>query len=155
MHVRLLAALLVLCGLTAFAPAPMPRRAKSDSNAVSLRRMTGDWRVVSMWRYGPNGQIAYHIDAWSEIRIRDGQWQFVYAVEGSKPAPLYDLVIGSRQPATIDFVRPGEKQAWMSGIVRFRNDKLEVLYQPHAKDRPTSFENPPDGYFLFTLTKTK
>src|SRR5262249_61525494 len=110
MRLRLLASLLVLFGLTAFAPAPMPRTAKSDRHAVSLQRMTGDWRVVSTWRYGPNGQIAYHIDAWSEIRIRDGQWHFHYASERGKPAPLYDLVIdGTRQPATIDFVRPGEK----------------------------------------------
>jgi uncharacterized protein (TIGR03067 family) len=154
MRVRLLAALLVLCGLTAFAPAPMPRREKADRHAVSLRRMTGDWRVVSMWNYGSNGQIAYHVDAWSEIHVRDGQWQFVYATSAS--GPRYDLVIdGSKHPATIDFLRPGEKQVWMSGIVRFKNGTLEVLYQPHAKERPASFENPPEGFFLFTLTKIK
>ena len=65
------------------------------------------------------------------------------------------MIDGSKQPATIDFVRPGEKQVWTSGIVRFKNDRLEVLYQPRAQERPTSFENPPYGFYLFTLTKTK
>ena len=154
MRVRLLAALLVLCGLTAFAPAPMPRRHRTDRHAVTLQRMNADWHVVSMWCYGPNGQIAYHVASWSEIQIRNGQWQFVSAGQGVKSSPRYDLVIdGSRSPATIDFVRPGQKQVWMAGIVRFKNDKLEVLYQPHAKERPRSFENPPAGFYLFTLTK--
>ena len=156
MRVRLLVALLVLCGPTAFAPAPMPRREKSDRHAVSLQRMTGDWHVESMWRYGPNGRIAYHIDAWKEIRIHDGQWRFCYAPEVSRVGAVYHLAIdASSKPAAIDFVRPGEKQAWMAGIVRFKDDKLEVLYQPHARERPKSFENPPEGFCLFTLTKIK
>jgi len=31
----------------------------------------------------------------------------------------------------------------------------DQLYQPDAKQRPTSFENPPEGFFLFTLKKTR
>jgi uncharacterized protein (TIGR03067 family) len=154
MRPRLVLAFLVLLGVTAFAPAPMPRRGQSKEDSLSVKGVTGDWKVISLWRYGPNGSIAYRIDAWKLIRIQDGKWMFCTLDNGVKPSTTYVLRIdGSKRPATIDFLRGNEAKPWMMGIVRFRGDKLEVLYKPNATERPTSFDNPPADFYLFTLTK--
>src|SRR5262245_50825803 len=130
MKARLGVALTVLLGVTAFAPAPLPRRARSAGNAIDLSRLEGRWKVVSMWRYGQNAQIAYRIDVWNEICIEHGECAFCRVTNGViTPSTTYRLAVdGGKTPATIDFKRPNEEKAWMMGIVRFRDDKLEVLY---------------------------
>jgi hypothetical protein len=153
MRIRLAFLLVALLGVTAFAPAPLPRRSRQAADVVSLVRMTGNWEVVSMGCYGPDKQIAYHITAWKEIRIQDGKWSF--CSEEGKPSHTFGLAIGgNKQPATIDFLG-GDKQVSMAGVARFRGGVLEVLYQtsPLPRDRLVQFENPPHGFYLFTLKK--
>lgn len=154
---RLLLVAMTLAGLLAFAPAPLPRRGKPAAHAFDLQHLHGHWKVVSMWRYGQNAQISYRIEVWREIRIENGQWLFCRENNGViTPTTKYELKIdASTTPAGIDFLRPGENRPWMMGIVRMKNNQLEVLYKPSATERPASFENPPADFYLFTLTRSR
>jgi len=153
--VAVLALMAPVCA-TGFAPAPLPRRSMEKDENLSAARLAGDWKVLGLWRYGPNGSISYRIEAWKFIRIENGRWSFCQFDNNSvKPSTTYEIDINGRQPAQIDFRRPGEQKVWMIGIARFKGDNLEVLYMPHGTARPTSFDNPPENFYLFTLTKSR
>src|SRR5262245_8517774 len=157
MLVRLALVAVALVVLTAFAPASCPKRPTKVNAPLHLKRLQGDWKVVSLWRYGPNRSIAYRIEAWQVIRIDRGQWSFCQENNGVvAPKTVYDLGIESgKQPVTIDFKQPGQARVWMMGIVRLQGDQLEVLYKPHATERPASFDDPPADFYLFKLTRKK
>src|SRR5262249_35139971 len=155
MRIRLAVVLAALLGATAFAPAPLPRRTRETNEAVTLQRMDGIWEVVSMWRYGPNGQVASHVTAWKTVRIRDGRWNYCREVNGGLPSSTWQLVIREARPARLDFCYRGG-DVLMAGVVRFRGGTLEVLYSASTAslNRPLSFESPPENHYLVRLKKS-
>jgi len=152
---RLLAlCLAVLLGATAFAPAPLPRRDRETSDAVSLARMEGVWEMVSMWRYGRDGQVASHVTAWKSVTVREGRWNYCREANGGGPSSTWPLTVGPERPARLDF-HWSDKRVAMAGVVRFRGHVLEILYQtsPVEKSRPLDFDQPPEGFYLVRLKK--
>lgn len=156
MRARLALLLAVLLAAVAFAPAPLPRRGREESDVVSLQRMNGVWEVVSMWRYGGNGEIASHVTAWKTVTIREGTWHYCREVNGGQPSTPWPLAVSEDRPARLDFLWKEDKRVAMAGIVRFRGRQLEVLYQTSPVDRnvPLAFESPPTGYYLVRLKRS-
>jgi uncharacterized protein (TIGR03067 family) len=150
MTARLLIAVLALGSLTAFAPAPFPR-ARRDRDTLNLNTFQGLWRVVSMKQTQAGGQlnaINWHI---THIQVEKDVWTFLQ--QGSKPNATYYLTLDtSRKPGTIDWHNARGGAVTMMGLIRRSGDTVEILYLA-STNRPGSFENPPQGYYLLTLKR--
>jgi hypothetical protein len=154
---RLVLSLAVLLGATAFAPAPLPRRSRETSDAVTLLKMEGVWEVVSMWCYGYNGRIASHVTAWKSMSIQGGKWNYCYGPDGDRVGSSWELSLEAGRPARLDFIWVGQKRVAMSGVVRFHGGLLEVLYQPSPLDHnsPLAFDKPPINFYLIRLKRAR
>jgi hypothetical protein len=69
----LIIALVVLSGLTAFAPAPFPRMRRESNTAVSLTLLQGKWKPISVERFGLRGEKH---KAWKGeyVRVEGNVW---------------------------------------------------------------------------------
>lgn len=157
MRTRLALPLAVLLGVTAFAPAPLPRRPRQSSDEVTLARMAGIWDVLSFDRYGGQGQVTYRVTAWKSIDLRGGKWTFCREANGGGPSSSFPLRLGPQRPARLDFCWREEKRVAMSGIVRFRGDLLEVLYRTSPLDHsiPLTFDKPLAEFYLVRLKRSQ
>ena len=74
MHLRLLLALAVLVGATAFAPAPFPKHRPEHS--VDLNGFQGTWKIVSRFQYeaGQKKEMPVNQQDSSHIRIVKDTW---------------------------------------------------------------------------------
>jgi uncharacterized protein (TIGR03067 family) len=128
---RLLFVLLTLVGLTA------ANAAKEDAAAEDLKKMQGDWVVVTM---ESDGMKIPDDDAQALFRTVKGDQYTVFR---------YRRVIGkgtiqldaTKKPRTFD-ARPagGARDAKpILGIYEFDGDKLKLCYAGPGKDRPTQF----------------
>jgi uncharacterized protein (TIGR03067 family) len=158
---RLSLALLCLLALTAFAPAPLPRRERGGEppDSVSQAALQGRWKVARMAVTLPAGGLSdfdWVIDA---VRIRDKEWHYLTkeAVRSSTPF----TVVAARGVTAIDWYwsqqKNGREGVAMVGLIRRDGGTVRVLYKPHTgpQDRPTSFDHPPDGWYLLTLTRER
>lgn len=133
--------------LTAFAPAPLPRRQTPQLDSVSLKALMGDWKATSLKQTGNGPQPARGgID---QVTITQTQWIFNRR-SGATP---YDLRIDhTRRPAEIDLMHAGQSEPYGRGIVKREGNVLRVVYHWGAQ-RPTGFENQPPGYWELTLVR--
>jgi uncharacterized protein (TIGR03067 family) len=158
---RILLALLAVAGLTAFAPAPFPRpkRDRGSGDEISLQTVQGTWRVVSMQRTSRDGKHMPHKWAITHIRIRDDKWTFMEAnnVENTS----YRLKVdGTKQPGLLDYYswmdnNANVKQSVMVGAIRRKGNMVEILYLPGNHQKPTTFDPPPEGWWLLVLQKER
>jgi uncharacterized protein (TIGR03067 family) len=153
-------ALIVLVGLTAFAPAPFPtRERRGESNtAISVARFQGKWKVETFEVYEQGGQKrrSGFID---RVIVKDDLW--ILSHQDDRPHGSYRIAIRPGKPATIDFysfaqkgqARGGDKLECF-GLIRRDGDTVQILYTyAEGKTRVTSFDNPPANWWLMTLKR--
>lgn len=157
---RLAVALIATLGLTAFAPAPLPKPARRDAGEqINLQSFQGTWRSVKLEQIEQGGgkrEIPWNIAA---VRIQDDLWTFINTGE-TENAKYWLLIEGTKRPPTIDFYtqRAGQgNQAgkpYMVGILKRQGDTVYILYfSTNPENRARSFENPPVGWWLLTLER--
>src|SRR5262245_61208681 len=104
MSARLLLAIAVLVGLTAFAPAPLPKKQRTHRDQISLAWLQGTWRVVKV-ETSSGGRYQASGDDLAEIRVVGKRWTFVYGRASGQlnEGPTYDVAVdGARSPAWFD-----------------------------------------------------
>jgi hypothetical protein len=143
-------ALSVLLALTAFAPAPLPRRERgSAADEMSLSHFQGYWRMVHFDE--GNAQV-------KGVRVQGDRWAYVNQ-NGSDNA-RYRLVVGKGRGAVpIDWYHGTEQQQpYFLGLIRRDGDKLELLYRVGARreERPAGIIEPkPQGWLVMVLERER
>lgn len=149
MKYRIAVAALVLFGLTAFAPAPLPRKERRGGPpSVDLKAIQGVWTAVSI-KEVQNGR--WQDIGWGvrHVYVRNNVWGF-----DSDGTGFYVTLDPSRRPPTIDFRSSsgtGGATA-ITGVLRLQGDTLQMLYvftQPDT--RPRDFDSMRNGDRLMTL----
>jgi uncharacterized protein (TIGR03067 family) len=142
-------AVLVALMLTAFAPAPFPRReARGDS--LTLKDLIGDYRAVSLVQTGTaQGNGPPSSSGVTHVSITSTQWIFN---KNSGPT-TYDLRVDhAKKPVEMNFLYVGQKEPYGRAIVRREGNKVRVIYN-WGTQRPSGFENQPGGYWDLTLVR--
>ena len=156
--------IVALC-LTAFAPAPLPRRARAeDRYAIDLNSFRGTWAVVSMEIVRAGGPPHTKLNDWGEevksgttgVRVEGNR--FTYLGWSGTGGSYRVAIDASRQPARIDwFTDPNERQGevpGMLGLIRRDGDTVVILYySTNPERRPTKMEDPPEGWWILTLRR--
>jgi uncharacterized protein (TIGR03067 family) len=153
MTVRLTFAFAVLLGLTAFAPAPLPRADRRGRSEITLDTFQGNWRVTNMETSRANGQHTPYQWNVTHILIEKDRWSFVAG--NAQVNSLYISVDGSKKPAHLNFYdRQGQKQAISGvGLIRKHGAGVQVLYRwGSEQNRPLTFEGA-DGPWIITMQK--
>ena len=124
----LLAALLLIVGA-----AP-----KDDASAMDLKKMQGDWVVISMIKDG------------TRIPDDDAQALFRTVKDDTYTVSRFSKVVGkgnfkidaTKKPKTIDSTPagPADKAPVIHGIYELKGDTLKTCNAPPGKERPTNFE---------------
>src|SRR4051794_37250196 len=126
---RLLLALIVLGGSTAFAPAPFPRQGKTSVRG-DLASLQGVW-TVSRSRPGLKGGYSASTQ---KLQIDGTKWTFLRAGPTGRAASLGDEISDDarQNPPHIDIARTLRSgtltAASMRGIFRVKGNKVEILY---------------------------
>jgi uncharacterized protein (TIGR03067 family) len=153
MHARLLIALVAVAGLTAFAPAPFPKKGRPAIARLDLESLSGTWKVLRI-DHTVKGRVVQGRTSATHIQIKEGRWIFARG-NGAALAPLadYHLVLHSnRSPVWLDGARQVNANPYMVGIVRHKRDMLEVVYG-FGVSRPTNFDIPDAGCWRLTLQR--
>jgi uncharacterized protein (TIGR03067 family) len=157
---RVIVALVALVGLTAFAPAPLPRPpllARGDH--ISLRHFQGKWHQVRIENIEPNGERKEWKNAnVVAVRVKGDQW--IYLGPNDRVNATYTLTVQeARGPAAIDWYSGGNKGQlpFMLGLIKRDGDTIQVLGKmgPLPGERPKRFEGAPAGWWLMTLQRAK
>jgi uncharacterized protein (TIGR03067 family) len=141
-------AVLVALMMTAFAPAPFPRReARGDS--LTLKDLVGDYRAISLVQTGTQPNGAPLSSGVTHVSITTTQWIFN---KNSGPT-TYDLQVDhAKKPVEMNFMYVGQKEPYGRAIVRREGNKLRIIYN-WGTQRPSGFENQPGGYWDLTLVR--
>jgi uncharacterized protein (TIGR03067 family) len=154
MKARLLFACLVLLGASAFAPAPFPRTQRPSKDTVAVAQIQGTWTILKLHLTDDKGGLIDQGDYLSEIVVANNRWNFHYR-QGRNAPTTYQLTIDAgKTPATIDLTQIGQTTPYGTGIIRRKGDSMWMLYS-FGKQRPTSFENRPNGYWHLTLQRKR
>jgi hypothetical protein len=151
MLVRLLPPLLavLLPGLAAFAPAPLPRNDRRHPDRLTLSRVSGDWVIQKAELSTSHGGYS---PTWSSIkvlRIEGGKWYF--HDQGGRVIRDSHLTFRPRA-AQAEFDLSENGQVIANGVLRLRGVELQALYR-WGGPRPTNFETPPPGCVLLTFRR--
>jgi uncharacterized protein (TIGR03067 family) len=134
------ASLLVLSAGPAFA---------ADKPADALAGLQGSWTCLEMIRKGnkPEGRLLLKIE--KNRYEMDVRRIGITGIPGGEHSGTIKIE-PTRMPAHLDLV--GAKYT-IPCIYRLRDGKLELLFDPNIKKRPTSFEKPEAGsaYYLFRI----
>jgi uncharacterized protein (TIGR03067 family) len=153
MRPRLVVAVLALAWLTAFAPAPFPRKGKRTTDVVDLKALQGHWRVEKVERTG-NGTYRVVTDPVTDILVENDVWVFMHG-QGKRSGEYRLLIDSTKKPAWLTFRPRNVKQGGTEGLLtRLDARRVKVLYQ-WGKPRPASFDNPPGEYWAITLIRSK
>lgn len=156
MITRLLA-VIVAATLTAFAPAPLPRRERAVAlDGLAIPGLVGTWDVVKLQTTAGNGSLSDAGTYLKEVRIEPARWTFVYREANRAVVPYALTIHHNLTPAPINFYSGTtvSGQPYGTGIIRRQGNKLTVIYS-WGSARPTSFENPPSGYWVLTLQRVR
>ena len=141
-------ALLVVMALTAFAPAPLPRRGARAKDTVSVKELVGVWRATELYNTPNKARLDPVTNGVSHVPITETKWAF-----GKQGATGYDLRIdASKNPAEIDFMNSGQTEPYGRGIIRRQGNTIRIIYN-WGPQRPTTFENAGSGYWDLTLIR--
>jgi uncharacterized protein (TIGR03067 family) len=155
MKFRLGLALLAFAALTAFAPAPFPKSARRDPQPeISLKSFQGKWRVTGVYSTRTDGQHIPETHRLTHIRITDDRWTFI--PDNYSGARLDIAIDHLKQPAELTFysVSDPKKNTYGVGLIRRRQNKVEILYYWGGEEyRPRGFDPAPDAYYLLTLER--
>jgi uncharacterized protein (TIGR03067 family) len=152
-RLRLLLALLALSGLTAFAPAPLPKPPRRGAvGPLDLKRLQGVWVVEKAERTTAG---AYRVvkDPVTHILIEGDLWVFMQGK--AKRSSEFRLVLPdpTRTPVWFTFRAKNQPAGGTDGLLTEEKDgRVRVLYN-WGSPRPASFENPPAGYWALTLRR--
>jgi uncharacterized protein (TIGR03067 family) len=134
-RVLLLLALLSL----AFAPAPFPKP-PGAKGSLAVKNLVGTWRIAAIYHY-PNRVPREPARAGAtHVTITATGWEF----KGSAAASYELRLDPTKQPAELDFIRPGQGTPHGRGLIRREGRALRVIYQ-WGSSRPTGFESQPKG----------
>jgi uncharacterized protein (TIGR03067 family) len=153
MKLRLGLALLVLLGLTAFAPAPFPKSGRrGQSDEITLQSFQGSWRVTNMQSSRGNGQHTPYNWNVTHIRVTNNRWEFVSGNAGGNFLTL--SIDPARKPAHLNFYNgPTDKNVHGVGLIRRHEGKVQVIYTwGNETVRPT-FEPPVERGWIITMVK--
>jgi uncharacterized protein (TIGR03067 family) len=154
MYLRLLIVLLVVTGLTAFAPAPFPRPKRDNDQMINLDRFQGTWKVISLETTGVGGRHTRINWSITHIRIAQDRWTFLQnRIENT----TYQIALDPGQkPCTIDYRWPGNQggQPAMVGIIRRKGDRVDIVYLS-GTNRPRNLDDPPPNFWLLKLVREK
>jgi uncharacterized protein (TIGR03067 family) len=149
MRYRVAAALVVIVGLTAFAPAPFIK----PTRKVPPPRLEGEWEIVSRnsWKMSPKGTVK------SRVRIQPGKWAFVRDSGGvARTTAVYHLKVDtSTSPATFD-LRHKENDAtpYGCGIFEIKGDEMRAAYSWSAS-RPDALDSKKAHVYRMVLRRVK
>lgn len=150
---RPVTALLVLLGLTAFAPAPLPRlRARSDS--VSVEALQATYAVVRKESIKENSQKSLFDSGIKNIRIQGDNWTLFDV--GGRQLGSYSITIDTNaRPARIEWYnlgKPREGPPLWTGLVKREGEHLLVSYAS-GDTVSRDIDALPSGSYLYTLRK--
>jgi uncharacterized protein (TIGR03067 family) len=155
---RVIAALLAICVLTAFAPAPLPKRSRTDPAVLNLQNCQGKWQVVRKESVTTDGKLPLvQTNPSTSVRIQGGEWITLDA-EGVELSRFTITIDASAKPPRIAWHLPGSNQgeaglAWV-GRLRREGEHVQVLYTTPSRPAP-DFTAPPFGSVLITLRKVE
>lgn len=146
MTIRWIFALVVLGGVTAFAPAPRPKPAKVSETEKLRQKMQGTWERVPPGQAAVPGRVVVRpAVSRSTIQyvIKDDRWSFIRNTGGeSRTTASYRMILDvSKNPPWLDLIREGTDQPFMKGILSLEGDTLKFVYVPGSSNtpRPTAF----------------
>jgi hypothetical protein len=148
MKARLGIALLALLGLTAFAPAPLPRRERAHAGDVTLSSFQGRWRVTKIQLSRADGRHVPIQASYTHVRVARHRWTFTY---GNEEGASFDLTFDdSCKPPLLKF----EGNVAGVGLIRRVGGQVQVAYRWGTEEnRPVSFERLPDDFWIITLER--
>jgi uncharacterized protein (TIGR03067 family) len=143
---RVAVALLALVGLTAFAPAPLPKAPRAGGKqGAGVDDLQGTWEVASFGLMRPGA--GHEPGTWiKKVNIKGDMLTFVGGNGGRDV--VYRITIDARkEPAEIDLYWLGDPKGSgpaMHGLIRRQMGQVEFLYSgpPKAVARPRNFEVP-------------
>lgn len=150
---RLVTALLVVSGLTAFAPAPLPR-GRTRSETLSLETLQATYQVVRKESIANNNQKSVFDSGIRQIRIQGDSWTLL-GVNGQQLGNYTITIDGSKKPARIDWYnlgKPREGTPLWSGLVKREGENLLISYSS-GNTTPSDFASLTSGSYLYTLRK--
>jgi uncharacterized protein (TIGR03067 family) len=162
--IRVVAALIALLALTAFAPAPFPKAARrgGGGDQISLQHFQGKWELVRIEWIAPNGKRSeFKIDSVTvAFRVKGDQWS--YLDKGDVVKLTYTITVQEGRGATaIDWLSTGEQgeklPPFMLGLIKRDGDTVQILGQMGASvdQRPKRWDDPPVGWWLMTLQRSR
>src|SRR5262249_21144878 len=155
MKIRLGLALLLVFGLTAFAPAPFPRSGRrGQTDEITLESFQGRWRVVNMQLSQSGGPPTRYNASYTHVRVIQDRWTFmVQDTEGVNQA----IVIDHRnKPPFLTFYDWPKRGENVSGValIRRQGAQVQIAYRWGSETtRPVSFERLPGGLWIVTLER--
>jgi uncharacterized protein (TIGR03067 family) len=150
-RLRVLLALVGLVGMTAFAPAPFPKR-RPEPPALDEKGFQGTWKLVRKYQcHGAQKQLRPpNVGGTAYIRINGNTWtSMTQKVAGGSDWRI--AVDFSKQPCTIDWLSAAGQVSY-SGLARRKGDTVEVMYYSGTR-RPASFDNTPPNTELLILQR--
>jgi hypothetical protein len=151
---RLGFALLVLLGLTAFAPAPFPKSGRrGQEHEITLQSFQGRWRVTNMQSSRANGQHTPYNWNVTHIKITDNSWEFVSGNAGGGGNGLIISIDPSRKPAHLNFYNRGSDNVYGVGLIRRHEGKLQVIYTWGGENVRPTFDPPVERGWIITMVK--
>ena len=164
-YLRVIVAIAVVAGATAFSPAPLPKteRRRATDDAVLLQ---GTYKVLDYGRpnVNVNGRLMLRRTN-MKVRISGKQFQFLnQSGNDYVPSTTYEMKLSQRSsPKVLDMTyKGGDYTATMKGIYKIEGSKVTVAFvtsytgvvkQIQEPERPTSFDNLPPSAMLMVLQR--
>jgi len=169
MYLRVIVAIAVVAGLTAFSPAPFPKheRKKAVEDIVLLQ---GTYKVIDYGRPNLNGARLAIERSEMKVQISGNKFSFMYS-NGSSfvPSTTYEMKLMPKSaPKMVDMTYnvANDYTLTMKGIYKIEGKKVTFAYvstlvgrgggfgqAPNATERPTSFDNLPPNAMLLTMER--
>jgi uncharacterized protein (TIGR03067 family) len=157
--------MLALIGLTAFAPAPLPKPSSPIDPAKIAKLIKGEWRVKSAQQY-IGGRVVNLPVGGQRVRVSDNTWLVIHVAtdgEGNvireKRGPVMQMKLDTtRKPVMMDLSYQGRDNPHQRGIIKIEGNTLTVMhtfYSPSGgkpgwenetpNPRPASFDSTLEG----------
>jgi uncharacterized protein (TIGR03067 family) len=169
MYLRVIAAVAIVAGQTAFSPAPFPkheRKATVDDSVL----LQGTYKVIDYGRPNLNGGGARLAIRRSEMKVQisGNKWSFMYSNGNAfVPSTTYEMkLMPKTAPKMVDMTYnvANDYTLTMKGIYKIEGKKVTMAYvtaysgarfgnMQAEVERPTSFENLPNVAMLITMER--